>query len=119
MSINEPFVPVGHELLNDDASGPSGATDRAVERAKKFDDEGGDQPQAPSQAAVDRELQQVQSQHSGSSHQTQVSSPRSTADEGPTRSGTGQQPPSTVVNEDQADDDASIDREFFRYQQKF
>jgi len=41
-------------------SGPSGASDRPAEREKKFDEEGGDQPQAPSQQAVDKELQQVQ-----------------------------------------------------------
>lgn len=40
-------------------AGPSGATDRSVEREKKFDEEGGDQPQAPSQGAVDKELGEV------------------------------------------------------------
>ena len=35
---------------------PSGATDKTFERETKFDDEGGDQPQAPSQRAVDKEL---------------------------------------------------------------
>ena len=94
MSINEPLTRTGHELLNDDASGPSGSTDRAAERAKKFDEEGGDQPQAPSEAAVHRELQQVQSQH-------------------------GEQPTSTSATEDQADDELPVDRESFRYQQKF
>jgi hypothetical protein len=41
-------------------AGPSGATDKAKEREKKFDEEGGDQPQAPSQRAVDRELQKIE-----------------------------------------------------------
>ena len=73
----------------DDASSPSGATDRAAERTKKFDEEGGDQPQAPSQAAVDREMRQVQSQHS--------------------------QP--TALDEE--DGDIPVDREAFRYQKPF
>ena len=50
----------------DVASGPAGATDKVAERATKFDEEGGDQPQAPSQAAVERELQQVQGQQGAS-----------------------------------------------------
>jgi hypothetical protein len=40
-------------------AGPSGATDKMKEREKKFDEEGGDQPQAPSQRAVDKELQKI------------------------------------------------------------
>ena len=38
---------------------PSGATDKTKEREKKFDEEGGDQPQAPSQKAVDEELHKI------------------------------------------------------------
>jgi hypothetical protein len=41
-------------------AGPSGSTDKTKEREKKFDEEGGDQPQAPSQSAVDRELQKIE-----------------------------------------------------------
>jgi hypothetical protein len=40
-------------------AGPSGSTETLKEREKKFDEEGGDQPQAPSQQAVDDELSKV------------------------------------------------------------
>jgi hypothetical protein len=40
-------------------SSPSGATDREPERVKKFDEEGGDQPQAPSERAVEAELEKA------------------------------------------------------------
>jgi hypothetical protein len=53
--------PEGDNLPKEEPeAGPSGATDKTKEREKKFDEEGGDQPQAPSQSAVDRELQRVQ-----------------------------------------------------------
>jgi hypothetical protein len=53
--------PTTHE---DDApkTGPSGATDQTKERVKKFDEEGGDQPQAPSQRAVEEELRRIESE---------------------------------------------------------
>ncbi len=35
---------------------PSGATDQTKERVQKFDEEGGDQPQAPSEQDADKEL---------------------------------------------------------------
>ena len=38
---------------------PSGATDNFAERKKKFDDEGGDQPQAASEDAVAEELRNL------------------------------------------------------------
>jgi hypothetical protein len=40
-------------------SGPSGATDKPTEREMKFDEEGGDQPQAASQQDVDEELRKL------------------------------------------------------------
>lgn len=40
-------------------SSPSGSTDQKQERVKKFDEEGGDQPQAASQRAVDEELERA------------------------------------------------------------
>jgi hypothetical protein len=40
-------------------AGPSGATDKTVEREEKFDEEGGDQPQAKSQHEADRELSKL------------------------------------------------------------
>ena len=43
----------------DPISGPSGATDKPVEREGKFDEEGGDQPQAASQHDVDEELRKL------------------------------------------------------------
>jgi hypothetical protein len=45
-------------------AGPSGATDETREREKKFDEEGGAQPQAPSQHAVDEELQRARRKES-------------------------------------------------------
>jgi hypothetical protein len=41
---------------------PSGATDKTTERKEKFDEEGGDQPQAPSQHAADQELRDLHDQ---------------------------------------------------------
>lgn len=50
---------------------PSGATDKTVEREKKFDEEGGAQPQAPSQRQADEELRNVdQSQKQDGARQT-------------------------------------------------
>jgi hypothetical protein len=43
----------------DPKTGPSGSTDKTREREKKFDEEGGDQPQAPSESAVERELRKI------------------------------------------------------------
>jgi len=43
----------------DQKASPSGATDQTRERIKKFDDEGGDQPQAPTQQAVEEELRRA------------------------------------------------------------
>lgn len=40
-------------------AGPSGATDALPERAKKFDEEGGDQPQAKSEEEVAEELRKA------------------------------------------------------------
>ena len=45
---------------------PSGATDNTEEREKKFDEEGGDQPQAPSQQEVDAELEKARERESAS-----------------------------------------------------
>jgi hypothetical protein len=41
------------------AAGPSGLTDKTKEREEKFDEEGGDQPQAPSEQAVEKELEKI------------------------------------------------------------
>jgi hypothetical protein len=40
-------------------AGPSGATDQTRERVHKFDEEGGDQPQAKSERAVEQELRHI------------------------------------------------------------
>jgi hypothetical protein len=45
--------------------GPSGSTDKTSEREKKFDEEGGDQPQASSESAVERELQKIRDEEEG------------------------------------------------------
>ena len=45
---------------------PSGGTDKTKEREKKFDEEGGDQPQAPSQQEVDAELEKARERESAS-----------------------------------------------------
>jgi hypothetical protein len=100
-----------------DESSPSGATDRAAERTKKFDEEGGDQPQAPSQAAVDRELRQVQSQHGSSQHQRQEL-PTEPRPGRPTDSEPGRDSHPTPFDEG-SDDDLPVDRESFRHQKPF
>ena len=60
---------------------PSGATDREPERAEKFDEEGGDQPQAPSQRAVEAELEKAK-QSQAESHLTKAIGPHSMGSEG-------------------------------------
>jgi hypothetical protein len=45
---------------------PSGATDKTKERERKFDEEGGDQPQARSQREVDAELEKVRREEKSS-----------------------------------------------------
>jgi hypothetical protein len=48
--------------IDDDAAanaGPSGATDKLQERETKFDEEGGDQPQAKSEHEVADELRKA------------------------------------------------------------
>ncbi len=49
-------------LSQQQKTSPSGATDKTIEREEKFDEEGGDQPQAPSQQAVDAELEKALSE---------------------------------------------------------
>jgi hypothetical protein len=48
--------PATDQTKENPPSSPSGATDHTTERVKKFDEEGGDQAQAPTQQAVDDEL---------------------------------------------------------------
>ena len=43
--------------------GPSGATDKLTERVTKFDEEGGDQPQAKSEKQVEEELVKVRQEN--------------------------------------------------------
>ncbi len=50
--------PTTHES-EEPKAGPSGATDQTKERVTKFDEEGGDQPQAPSERAVEKELERL------------------------------------------------------------
>ena len=60
-------------------SGPSGATTKLEERENKFDEEGGDQPQAASQRESDEALNTIQAVH-GNRNSTAASS-QSTASE--------------------------------------
>ena len=104
----------------DETSGPSGATDRGAERTQKFDEEGGDQPQAPSQGAVERELEQIQRQQQPGLSQAQGFG-RSMGSAGRAHFETGQQPHPEPFEKDQGEviDDTPVDRETFRYQQRF
>lgn len=99
------------------ASGPSGATDRVVEREQKFDEEGGDQPQARSQAAVDRELRQAQADEQQQAARSAESwrGATSMGSEGRAHhdGGTQESPDSY---DDGQDRDVEIDRESFRHQ---
>ncbi len=56
----------GNKSNQQPKTSPSGATDKTVEREKKFDEEGGAQPQAPSQQAVDEELEKALSESADS-----------------------------------------------------
>jgi hypothetical protein len=71
-------------------SSPSGATDREPERAKKFDEEGGDQPQAPSERAVEAELEKAK-QSQTQSPLTNAIDPHSMGSEGWQHDEPGQQ----------------------------
>ena len=57
---------------------PSGATDKTIEREKKFDEEGGDQPQAPSQRAVDDELRHIHEQDQNTTKDMDIPANRNT-----------------------------------------
>ena len=49
----------GDKSTEEPKAGPSGATDKTIEREKKFDEEGGGQPQAASQHEADEALKEL------------------------------------------------------------
>lgn len=71
-------------------SSPSGGTDREPERVKKFDEEGGDQPQAPSERAVEAELEKAK-QSQTESHLNNAVGSHSMGSEGWSHNEPGQQ----------------------------
>jgi hypothetical protein len=51
-------------------AGPSGATDKLTERVTKFDEEGGDQPQAKSEKHVEEELAKARQESNDEPHKS-------------------------------------------------
>jgi hypothetical protein len=67
------------KLEQSQKSGPSGATTKHEERENKFDEEGGDQPQAASQRESDQALNATQAMHGN--RNSSAASSQSTASE--------------------------------------
>ena len=57
-----------HDSETAPRAGPSGATDAQTERVEKFDEEGGDQPQAKSEKQVEEELAKARGESEHTDH---------------------------------------------------
>ncbi len=63
-----PTPPIPYEENEVPKAGPSGATDRQAERVKKFEEEGGDQPQARSEKQAEEELEKAREANDDEPH---------------------------------------------------